>query len=118
MSATECPVLLGRMCSSWKTISLFTPRLWARLHIAEPVRVARRRLGIFEQRMEVATAWLKRSDQCPLSISLAGYNLTIFVAHSSTSAMIQAFIPLASRWQHISITATSTERLCFYHYAQ
>ncbi|KAF8138039.1 hypothetical protein K438DRAFT_1537299, partial [Mycena galopus ATCC 62051] len=28
MSASEAPVLLGRICSSWRTISLSTPRLW------------------------------------------------------------------------------------------
>ncbi|KAJ7161825.1 hypothetical protein C8R43DRAFT_991535 [Mycena crocata] len=33
MSAKEAPVLLGRICSSWRCISLSTPRLWSRLHI-------------------------------------------------------------------------------------
>ncbi|KAJ7134869.1 hypothetical protein C8R44DRAFT_560198, partial [Mycena epipterygia] len=28
MSASEAPVLLGRICSSWRTLSLSTPRLW------------------------------------------------------------------------------------------
>ncbi|KAJ7785454.1 hypothetical protein B0H14DRAFT_2286260, partial [Mycena olivaceomarginata] len=28
MSASEAPVLLGRICSSWRAISLTTPRLW------------------------------------------------------------------------------------------
>ncbi|KAJ7252100.1 hypothetical protein B0H12DRAFT_957682, partial [Mycena haematopus] len=28
MSATEAPVILGRICSSWRTISLSMPRLW------------------------------------------------------------------------------------------
>ncbi|KAJ6580846.1 hypothetical protein B0H19DRAFT_891174, partial [Mycena capillaripes] len=28
MSASEPPVLLGRICSSWRAISLSTPRLW------------------------------------------------------------------------------------------
>ncbi|KAJ7140962.1 hypothetical protein C8R44DRAFT_658746, partial [Mycena epipterygia] len=37
MSAREAPVLLGRICSSWRAISLSTPRLWARPHIVEPM---------------------------------------------------------------------------------
>ncbi|KAJ7030116.1 hypothetical protein C8F04DRAFT_918377, partial [Mycena alexandri] len=36
MSAVEAPLLLGRICSAWRAISLSTPRLWARLHIVEP----------------------------------------------------------------------------------
>ncbi|KAJ6594564.1 hypothetical protein B0H19DRAFT_901665, partial [Mycena capillaripes] len=28
MSAREAPVILGRICRSWRTISLSTPRLW------------------------------------------------------------------------------------------
>ncbi|KAJ7697841.1 hypothetical protein B0H17DRAFT_912889, partial [Mycena rosella] len=28
MSAMEAPVLLGRICSSWRALSLSTPRLW------------------------------------------------------------------------------------------
>ncbi|KAJ6594553.1 hypothetical protein B0H19DRAFT_900769, partial [Mycena capillaripes] len=28
MSAQEAPIILGRICSSWRTISLSTPRLW------------------------------------------------------------------------------------------
>ncbi|KAJ7892817.1 hypothetical protein B0H14DRAFT_2177112, partial [Mycena olivaceomarginata] len=32
MSAQEAPLLLGRICSAWRTIALSTPRLWASLH--------------------------------------------------------------------------------------
>ncbi|KAF8199990.1 hypothetical protein K438DRAFT_1516203, partial [Mycena galopus ATCC 62051] len=28
MSAQDAPVILGRVCSSWRSISLSTPRLW------------------------------------------------------------------------------------------
>ncbi|KAJ6594657.1 hypothetical protein B0H19DRAFT_912125, partial [Mycena capillaripes] len=38
MSASEAPVLLGRICSSWRAISLSTPRIWARIHIVEPAQ--------------------------------------------------------------------------------
>ncbi|KAF7376702.1 hypothetical protein MSAN_00087200 [Mycena sanguinolenta] len=75
MSASEAPVLLGRICSSWRAISLTTPHLWARLHIVEPLRG---RYGAtdaqietkVEQRLAIAKTWLERSGQCPLSISL------------------------------------------------
>ncbi|KAJ7892808.1 hypothetical protein B0H14DRAFT_2685809, partial [Mycena olivaceomarginata] len=32
MSAQEAPLLLGRICSTWRSIVLTTPRLWASLH--------------------------------------------------------------------------------------
>ncbi|KAF7357903.1 hypothetical protein MVEN_00836600 [Mycena venus] len=85
MSAKEAPVILGRICSSWRNISLRTPRLWCRLHIVEPpppessnsLTASSRRLLQLEakvtqrlQRLEVANTWLRRSGQCPLSISL------------------------------------------------
>ncbi|KAF8133055.1 hypothetical protein K438DRAFT_1884520, partial [Mycena galopus ATCC 62051] len=77
MSACEAPVLLGRICSSWRNISLSTPRIWARLHIVEPERPewAPSLHGVREQkqaqRIEITKAWLERSGQCPLSISLS-----------------------------------------------
>lgn len=38
MSASEPPILLGRICSLWRAISLSTPRLWTSLHVVEPTR--------------------------------------------------------------------------------
>ncbi|KAJ6507348.1 hypothetical protein C8R47DRAFT_1192058 [Mycena vitilis] len=79
MSAEEAPVILGRVCSSWRAISFSTPRLWARLqvHIVEPTHTYNCTLALFEakvaQRLEVAAAWLRRSGACPLSISLDAF---------------------------------------------
>ncbi|KAF8200069.1 hypothetical protein K438DRAFT_1823158 [Mycena galopus ATCC 62051] len=76
MSAQEAPVILGWICSSWRAISLATPRLWSRLHIVEPTFYDRMPppLWLLEvkrvQQLEVAEAWLQRSGTCPLSISL------------------------------------------------
>ncbi|KAJ6594712.1 hypothetical protein B0H19DRAFT_1009754, partial [Mycena capillaripes] len=74
MSASEPPILLGRICSSWRAISLSTPRLWARLHIAEPPLTFGPAAELHDkkaaQRLEITEMWLGRSGQCPLSISL------------------------------------------------
>ncbi|KAF8979962.1 hypothetical protein BDQ17DRAFT_1291908 [Cyathus striatus] len=36
MSAMEAPVLLTRICSSWRRITLSTPRIWSAIYIALP----------------------------------------------------------------------------------
>ncbi|KAJ6562581.1 hypothetical protein B0H19DRAFT_1069186 [Mycena capillaripes] len=115
MSAAEAPVLLGRICSSWRTISLFTPRLWARLHIAE---FSRNNFGSgadlinkkLAQRLEVTEMWLGRAGQCPLSISLQteiGYDsppTTPSTSEPRSGQFLQALIAFAPRWQHIILT--------------
>ncbi|KAF7343479.1 hypothetical protein MVEN_01780800 [Mycena venus] len=128
MSAIEAPVLLGRVCSSWRNISLSTPRLWSRLHVVEPTRPYNDTSGIYEtkvaQRLEVANAWLQRSGMCPLSISLES-NLDhpdedvtpplspqpLFTP--SQDLFLDALIPFSSRWQNIrlSIPAMALQKL-------
>ncbi|KAJ7211823.1 hypothetical protein B0H12DRAFT_1195034, partial [Mycena haematopus] len=76
MSASEAPVLLGCIvCSSWRTISLSTPRLWASLHVVEPLPgPSGPAAASFDQkvaqRLEITKTWLGRSGHYPLSISL------------------------------------------------
>ncbi|KAJ7661555.1 hypothetical protein DFH06DRAFT_1471976 [Mycena polygramma] len=110
MSASEAPVLLGRICSSWRSISLSTPRLWARLHIVEPPKIygpatiadwGETKLA---QRLETTKMWLGRSGQCPLSISLLGGpdNGPGELSSPTRTRLLEALIPFAARWQHIS----------------
>ncbi|KAF8133046.1 hypothetical protein K438DRAFT_1739344 [Mycena galopus ATCC 62051] len=115
MSAAEAPVLLGRICSSWRTISLSTPSLWARLHVVEPLFGPSDPTPAsldqkVERRLEITKTWLGRSGQCPLSISLqsapeitpeAG---TPTVASPNSVQFLQALISFAARWQHIHFT--------------
>ncbi|KAJ7042015.1 hypothetical protein C8F04DRAFT_1078025, partial [Mycena alexandri] len=95
MSATEAPVLLGRICSSWRTISLTTPGLWTRLHVVEPSQRWSRPDPLLDakvaQRGEVLKTWLGRSGQLPLSISI----------HDPTPGFLRTLLPFAARWQHI-----------------
>ncbi|KAJ7031042.1 hypothetical protein C8F04DRAFT_1112088 [Mycena alexandri] len=99
MSAVEAPTLLGRICSSWRGISLTTPRLWSRLHIVELSR-----LGVADARVETTKAWLGRSGKCPLSISFQGCP-DIPVPPGAISN--DAIIPFTPRWQSITLCASS-----------
>ncbi|KAG5641715.1 hypothetical protein DXG03_004402 [Asterophora parasitica] len=74
MAATEAPLLLGRVCSSWRSISRATPELWTSLHVADVHAPLLQRL-YGEQRWRqamrnVVKGWLERSGDRPLSISL------------------------------------------------
>ncbi|KAJ7034768.1 hypothetical protein C8F04DRAFT_1101067 [Mycena alexandri] len=113
MSAKEAPVLLGRICSSWRALSLSTPRLWASLHIAEPVRTSDSldslHLTLHARRVEVTKTWLARSGQCPLSLSLesdeqnAGYPNGSY--GSTGDVFLQTLLPFTSRWWRLSLAA-------------
>ncbi|KAJ7140930.1 hypothetical protein C8R44DRAFT_866604 [Mycena epipterygia] len=111
MSALEAPVLLGRICSSWRTISLSTPYLWARLQIVEPTRPHGSTSTSFDeklaQRLKTTKMWLARSGQCPLSLSL----LSSFERNGfpRPDTFMNALVPFASRWQHIHFTAFASE---------
>ncbi|KAJ7037446.1 hypothetical protein C8F04DRAFT_1092504 [Mycena alexandri] len=109
MSAVEAPVLLGRICSLWRTVSLSTPRLWARLHIAEPKQPGQTPTYEAQYAQQVANtiAWLGRSGICPLSISLEGSQYPPSSAAGSVSPFVEVIVSHASRWQHIAITASS-----------
>ncbi|KAJ7131625.1 hypothetical protein C8R46DRAFT_1015685 [Mycena filopes] len=116
MSASEAPVLLGRICSGWRSIALNTPRLWCRLHIVEPARAGGSKASaILEeklaQRLETTKMWLGRSGQCPLSISLQSsqgisplpHTHFNFVPVNNTRLFMQALIPFAPRWQNLTL---------------
>ncbi|KAJ6538785.1 hypothetical protein DFH09DRAFT_1041938 [Mycena vulgaris] len=117
MSAREAPVLLSRICSSWRAISLSTPRLWARLHIVEPAEPSHWERIPHEvveakvvQRVEMTKTWLSRSGQCPLSISLeCGPDKPRRNSPFYTGRFLRALIPFASRWQHIHFTVPPLE---------
>ncbi|KAJ7762558.1 hypothetical protein B0H16DRAFT_1368759 [Mycena metata] len=117
MSAVEAPVLLGRICTSWRSISLSTPRLWACLHIVEPscfgLSPAAASLDAkLAQRLDVTKSWLSRSGNCPISISLEGplypWPSTEFPHLSTptpkTHLFLEALIPFASRWRSMALS--------------
>ncbi|KAF7298726.1 hypothetical protein MIND_00820100 [Mycena indigotica] len=76
MSAREGPILLGRICSSWRSLVRHTPELWSRLHVVEPPlstwygAVSHRiQSAKVQQRLQAIKLWLDRAGSLPLSIS-------------------------------------------------
>ncbi|KAH9480785.1 hypothetical protein JR316_0007385 [Psilocybe cubensis] len=83
MVASECPMLLTRICSNWRSLALSSPRLWARIHIPFLTEGA---LGdntpdfltfsssevcnVLRLRCDAVSEWLLRSGDCSLSISI------------------------------------------------
>ncbi|KAJ6465864.1 hypothetical protein C8R45DRAFT_1079824 [Mycena sanguinolenta] len=117
ISATEAPILLGRVCSGWRIISLSTPKLWSSLHIVDPYLSSSNTIGVDDavyahkvaQRLEITNMWLGRSGQYPLSISLQGApGDGDGYLPSATLRFIQALIPFAPRWQHIHFATSAT----------
>ncbi|KAJ7796606.1 hypothetical protein B0H14DRAFT_2207658, partial [Mycena olivaceomarginata] len=110
MSASEAPVLLGRICSSWRAISFSTPRLWARIHIVEPVGPHNLTHALSAQRLETTRMWLGRSGQCPLSISLQSAPEDGIGRDASATSVqfLQTLLSFAPRWQHIQLTTPAS----------
>ncbi|KAK7018877.1 hypothetical protein R3P38DRAFT_2978825, partial [Favolaschia claudopus] len=114
MSAQEAPVLLGRVCSSWRALAFSAPRLWSLLHIALPNpddSSASRDVCAFKvaQRLEVASAWLGRAGNCPLSVSVERNVHTRSAAFNTNAQddVLELLVPYASRWHDISLPISS-----------
>ncbi|KAF8184246.1 hypothetical protein BJ912DRAFT_881144 [Pholiota molesta] len=84
MDCNEPPLVLGYVCTSWRSVTYGTPRLWATLHIsiprppsyrgpvkAEPINYYN---DIFEgnvnRHLIRIDTWLSRSKACPLAITI------------------------------------------------
>ncbi|KAK6977601.1 hypothetical protein R3P38DRAFT_3123760 [Favolaschia claudopus] len=114
LSASETPVLLGHICSSWRALSLAIPQLWASLHVVEPLRHEVTAEKVIGQRLDGMKTWLGRSGQCPLSISLhcslGNHHLTtdeewagIVAPPLPPDLFSKELIPFAGRWKHLDL---------------
>ncbi|KAF7326196.1 hypothetical protein MKEN_00471800 [Mycena kentingensis (nom. inval.)] len=121
MSFTEAPLLLGRVCSSWRTIAWSTPRLWSQLHISQPImyvedRPAEDRLRMWHEEAlallrDAFIAWLSRSGDCNLSISVqcSQYPSPSDIFGPDKQGIVAALLPFAARWEHIRIMDITPE---------
>jgi hypothetical protein len=107
MSSSEAPVLLGRICKSWRQISLSTPQLWSSLHIPipEPTYLMEHGRSKMFQRGAAVKDWLERSGSCPLSLSVISESTenpreqeeSLFAARY----FLLAIIDFSKRWKDV-----------------
>ncbi|KAK0472394.1 hypothetical protein IW261DRAFT_1665570, partial [Armillaria novae-zelandiae] len=72
MDAGESPLLLGRVCSSWQTISLQAPQLWSSLHLVIPrsIPYPKSQPELYKQMCTGFEYWLEHLGALPLNLSL------------------------------------------------
>ncbi|KAJ7154905.1 hypothetical protein C8R43DRAFT_1000684 [Mycena crocata] len=109
MSTTESPLLLGRICSSWRALALATPRIWASLHIHIGFSIQS------DDRIRAIAEWLERSAACPLSLSISD----TFPKHphfepypsdsydAAEALLMGILISTVHRWQDMSLSDLS-----------
>ncbi|KAF7316520.1 hypothetical protein MIND_00171200 [Mycena indigotica] len=112
MSASEAPLLLGRICSAWRDLAFSTPVLWSRLHCYAPGSVRTDPFGAeipaiatkIERHLDAYKAWLARTGNRPLSVSV--YHGQEQWSCATTSPFLDVLVSLAARWEFIQVSAS------------
>ncbi|KIJ98188.1 hypothetical protein K443DRAFT_9375 [Laccaria amethystina LaAM-08-1] len=130
MTAHEAPLMLGRVCSSWRLISISTPRLWTTVHVPIPngfdnlypeeithadYEFASKHIA--DLRTAALQEWLNRSRSLAVDISFTqGDSLPTDVLipqlrHSYP--IVNTILSVAHRWRKISIAAPAQTMMRF-----
>ncbi|KZP25040.1 hypothetical protein FIBSPDRAFT_929587 [Athelia psychrophila] len=87
-------ILISHVCQSWRNVALSTPQLWSTIIVNLGPRDAQRKL-------DCAKAWIERSRQYPLSISIS-----CLMPNRSAKAwkeLLDILIPHSHRWRSAKI---------------
>ncbi|KAJ6559909.1 hypothetical protein B0H19DRAFT_1375865 [Mycena capillaripes] len=95
LSDQDAPLLLCRICRSWRDIALATPRLWAAIHIVVPAQWQLQHL------VDRVAAWFERSGVVPLTISMV-LSRTCEIDWD-ISPLLSALVAVSRRWKSIEI---------------
>lgn len=127
MDASEAPLLLTHICSSWRTIALSSPRLWAQIIISLPSQPysyddeededesrddnqdeadkpeIQEYKRVAALRAEVTKIWLDRSGDCLLSISVICPHTRYRCWNESMAKIVDNIVLHSRRWQSIEL---------------
>ncbi|EDR05815.1 uncharacterized protein LACBIDRAFT_329425 [Laccaria bicolor S238N-H82] len=126
MSEREAPLLIGRVCSSWRSISQSTPELWTSVHVSVPhttpitsrtsnvdyVVVSNR---LAKLRTAALQEWLQRSGSLPVDISFSQWQDGArgpFNFTSGPQPIVDTILSVSRRWRKFTIAAQGPSMLC------
>ncbi|KAJ7581434.1 hypothetical protein C8J56DRAFT_895852 [Mycena floridula] len=98
---TDAPLLLGRICRSWREIALSTPALWASIHVRFPFKTGTNSLRA-QRLCDEAHAWIARSGTCPLTIRVT---MTWRNEDHISGNFVDSLSILSKRWRSIEVEA-------------
>ena len=107
ISSEECPILLTRICSSWRRISLDTPVLWASIYIPIPGPHHVEAMKTAKTRAKAIKEWLGRSGGCVLDISLHGDQYSN-IPTDIHDIILDTLIPFSRRWGSLTCRTPPT----------
>ena len=99
MSSGNAPLLLCRVCSSWRTLALALPQLWASVGILirHPDDTDRSICT------HITNAWLERSGILPLTITIDNGDYCASWPPIILDAILSVVCSHSSRWQNITV---------------
>ncbi|THV02607.1 hypothetical protein K435DRAFT_716733 [Dendrothele bispora CBS 962.96] len=121
-SINEAPLLLTRICRSWRETALGDPRLWKSLHIHIPYLFSDESITkIVAQRSLGMKNWLSKSGKLPISLSFCATYID-YPCHHSSDIPARATEPpvysdfmhtmlqpeFFSRWRHLDLKFSSS----------
>ena len=111
LSIKEAPIVLARVCSTWRSIVLSTPRLWSSFEV-EIQGSGPSGLLHDTRLMHRMKLWLERSCCSPLSVRLV-YNPVGRVSNDRSTQLLAALLSQARRWRnaHFTLPAASIAKL-------
>jgi len=126
MKSSESPVLLTRVCSSWRAIAFSTPRIWLKVHIPLPEDPSfstgygiitdettlssrcQQYTSLLQLRCDVVREWLSRSGTCPLSFSITYQAFQQTRVHfelpHEMHEIFNVLLSFADRWSDVGIS--------------
>ncbi|EDR05924.1 uncharacterized protein LACBIDRAFT_329437 [Laccaria bicolor S238N-H82] len=136
MSEREAPLLIGRVCSSWRSISRSTAELWTSVRVSIPsttfiasetssvhgvvadwIDYAAASNRMAELRTAALQEWLQRSGSLPVDISFSQWQDWTRVPFYSNvihepHPVVDTILSVSRRWRKLTVAAPSSSILC------